>query len=209
MENMDGPWCYEVGFNSKSICLEIDYCELYGFTDDGILASSVKNSFTLIEIHSKLLSVDEYAKIYDVGVGTVRQWIRRGKIRTAIKEGNEWRIPELTEKPTRGFDCGMYGWKDEIHGLPKKYEFINDYDSVTIDRDMDDNKLYHAYFHGEFDKEQGFSKKNYDYQMDRNEVEKLELVLISNKDIEYKDHINNTFRDALYKRLKLQEVFDD
>ena len=60
-------------------------------------------TFELVTVPSALLSVEEYAAVYNVSVTTVRQWIRRGKIRSAIKNGCEWSIPELAAVSGRGY----------------------------------------------------------------------------------------------------------
>lgn len=44
---------------------------------------------TLLQIPVKMLTTGEFAQLRGVEDVTVRQWIRRGKIRTAVKYGNE------------------------------------------------------------------------------------------------------------------------
>lgn len=93
-------------------------------------------------VDTKLLTVDDYANTYGVNTGTVRQWIRRGKIRNAIKLGNEWRIPELTDMPTRGYQTGIYMWMEYLKNLHKEYEFLRNYTTAMFDQDsIDKNKF--------------------------------------------------------------------
>lgn len=43
--------------------------------------------FTIHQTNARLLSLEEYGGVYGVAADTVRQWIRRGKIRSAVKLG--------------------------------------------------------------------------------------------------------------------------
>ena len=83
-------------------------------------------TFILLKIPAKLLTVSEYAQAYGVETVTVRQWIRRAKIRSAVKVGREWRIPELAEIPReRGYRPCQYSWSEVLTGLPEKYGFLS------------------------------------------------------------------------------------
>jgi len=88
--------------------------------------------YTLHCTSSKLLSLEEFGMIHDVAADTVRQWIRRGKIRSAVKMGNDWRIPELSDLPERGYKPGSYYWREEIPNPPEEVPDINSYDEVSI-----------------------------------------------------------------------------
>ena len=92
----------------------------------------VDEDFELVKVNAKLLTVEEYSKIYGVTVGAVRQWIRRGKIRTAIKAGSEWRIPELTELHGRGYTEGRYFCEESIENIPEEYSFLESCCGVAI-----------------------------------------------------------------------------
>ena len=62
------------------------YCDELILDDEGeIDSTSSSNSIIIVEEKCLYLSVEEYAKVYDVKPTTVRQWIRRGKIRNAKK----------------------------------------------------------------------------------------------------------------------------
>ena len=68
-----------------------------------------------------LLTVEQFAARSKIEAGTVRQWIRRGKLRSAIKVGGEWRIPEITDPPTRGFSPVKYYNNGHFFSLPKEF----------------------------------------------------------------------------------------
>jgi len=105
-------------------------------------------TFILLEIPAKLLTVSEYAQVYGVETVTVRQWIRRAKIRSAVKVGREWRIPELAEVPMeRGYRPCQYSWSEVLTGLPEKYGFLSAFKGAQLWQDEEDcNRFYVAFF---------------------------------------------------------------
>lgn len=175
----EGWWAYSFEITSSSITLmlehysSVDFDRAQGF----VTGSVIDQTYDLISVASRLLTVDEYARLYDVEQGTVRQWIRRGKIRTARKYGKEWRIPELTELPGRGYRMGQFQWEDNLPDLPEEYAFLNEYTMVTLSQDDVVKTLYRAYFNGK-----GNSKSVVYTAQER---EKLELLLISHPLIRY------------------------
>lgn len=152
-----GVWRYEISLNPTGMKLKMAFVDGYlnnqdenGYiTDDSnytdwatsFLVTDIYDEYDLIEIKSKLLTVEEFAKQYDVKVVTVRQWIRRGKIRTAIKMGGEWRIPELAGIPNkqRGYKPVRYRIDEPMRKLIDGFEFINDYENVKIEHRKMDN----------------------------------------------------------------------
>ena len=113
---------------------------LYDDLDDDPVDYEVDQEFTLLEVECKNLSVEEYSKKYDVDPSTVRQWIRRGKIRTAWKSGNEWMIPELSDTPRRGFTEACYEWDDNIGHVPEEYDFLHSFNTLHIVQEKNDKK---------------------------------------------------------------------
>ena len=68
----------------------------------------------LYSVPFPILSCTEFAKRCGVNQGTVRQWIRRGKLRSAFKSGRDWMIPATTKPPGRGFTPGRYRLTDSV-----------------------------------------------------------------------------------------------
>lgn len=140
-------------------------------------------SFHLLTVRTKLLTVEQYAQAYDVTTTTVRQWIRRGKIRSAVKQGSEWRIPELAEIMERGYRDGHYERLEELTDLPQEYAFLNDYVYMDIRQDKEDKTRYDVLFSMKFDPlvvpKEEWDQYHRTVQMDRKEREKFELYLIS------------------------------
>lgn len=56
----------------------------------------IEQSDLFYECETVLYSVSEYAQKNNVAETTVREWIRRGKLDTAVKKGLEWFIPALS-----------------------------------------------------------------------------------------------------------------
>ena len=140
-----------------------------------------------------LLTVEQYAEQYGVESVTVRQWIRRGKIRTATKYGKEWRIPILTEPPTRGYSPASYSGKQPLTELPKSCEFLVAYDKVLILQIPEAKRQYQLFFSTTDNIE---IKKC--IQVTEAEKEKLELFLIAHPLVKYDmDFCEQTDRDRI------------
>lgn len=89
-------WAYELTLSYDGIYLFCNHYNFHGLAPDNKLDMVCDQEFILLSVKSELLTVEQYAEQYGVEFVTVRQWIRRGKIRTATKYGKEWRIPILT-----------------------------------------------------------------------------------------------------------------
>lgn len=95
-------WYFAMTIDNHYACIHLRH--LYDMENyDGY-----DESYPLMTIPVKTYSSAEYAQLLNINEVTVRQWIRRGKLRSAYKIGNDWRIPVLTEKPQRGFSDITY-----------------------------------------------------------------------------------------------------
>src|SRR5690625_4343364 len=108
--------------------------------------------------------------MHDVTATTVRQWIRRGKLRTAKKVGRDWLIPSITERPSRGFTNGYYHWLGLPNELKVKFPFLIEYNSIYIPQNEDEKSLFDCYLKGQHSNKQ--------ITLSNNEREKLEVALI-------------------------------
>jgi len=136
-------------------------------------------SYRLKSVKPRALPANEYASLHGVSDTTVRQWIRRGKLRNASKYGNTWRIPEFDE-PSKGQYCNVIMWWEAIlTDLTSEYEFLNKYDEVQIQQlSKDEYKVWFA------------NRKTYEYEirtMDRKERERFELMMIANPFVDLYD----------------------
>ncbi len=179
-------WAYYYDLNYDEFAVNIYHMSSFEVDEDmAIRQSKVDAIYKLITVNPKTFSVEQYAQFYGVEQGTIRQWIRRGKIRTAFKEGSEWKIPELTPPPSRGYESAQYKWLNGIDNLPEEYKYLKDYCIATFFQDPAKKSMYHmllvskeAYLYNKFD-------NNKDILLDAKEREKLELFMISNPQIKY------------------------
>ena len=173
-EKLEDLWRYEYDIRETGITLTLEHAQSFDLSDEGYIDFVMNDTtFELIHIKSELLTVEQYAQAYGVTTTAVRQWIRRGKIRTAIKQGNEWRIPELAEVSDRGYKCIQYRWDEYLTGFPEEYSFINDYSLISIEQDAEHKEMFDVIFSGEVSEEKHV-------RMNKAEKEKFELLLISN-----------------------------
>lgn len=190
-EELPNYWIYGFDYQYDEFSLNLEHIKEYKQDEDFEYRSSRLDAvYKLVVIRPASFSVDQYAKFYDVGQGTVRQWIRRGKIRTAYKEGNEWKIPELSPPPSRGYEGAQYKWLYGLDNLPDEYAFLADYVIATFYQDMKDKTKYHILlvsretFTSENPGDVG-KTKNKELLLDAQEREKLELFMISHPQIKY------------------------
>jgi len=175
-EKLEPGWIYSFHINSLGARLELQHVGYIHQNKDGQFGSMIFNScFELISIPCKLLTVDEFARIYDVERSTVLQWIRRGKLRSVRRIGPEWRISELSEPPGPKYVPGTFTWTEELSDLPQAYEFLREPASILIGPDEEDSKKYMVTIWRETDDPHcsiwhGLTAK---------EREKLELLLLS------------------------------
>ena len=175
----DAPegWFYSFVITNKSAALYIQHVAEIQMDENGNAILDVNEKFRLINYPVRLLTVEEYASVSKTEAGTVRQWIRRGKLRNAIKVGGEWRIPEITDPPTRGFTPVRYYNNGHFLSLPKELGVSLNQKPCIID-------IYKA-------KEEKGYVVLFDYApamipqrlLTDAEREKLELMLISNSNI--------------------------
>lgn len=185
MEKLDKGWCYDWGVSYKGAELQLIHYSLYdGYPDEDPSLINLDQAFTIFTVPSKMLTVEEYALLNGIEVGTARQWIRRGKIRTAKKYGNEWKIPALTDTPKRGYTSARYSWSGKMIGLPKDLEYLNDYCEALFQQDDDDKKLYYVYLYDSKARD-GVMRAEKVIECTTSEREKIELAIISQPEVNY------------------------
>lgn len=88
---------------------------------------------TFAEVKAKLLDCEAYGEMFDVNGGTVRQWIRRGKLPEAVKIGSGWRVSEVCAIMGRSYGYRMYTWDRAEVTFEEEMAFLNDYDGVSLE----------------------------------------------------------------------------
>lgn len=192
MEKLDDGWCYDWGVTYAGAELQLLHYDVYDGYPKEHQFLNMDQMYIIYTVPTSLLTVEEFASLHGVEVVTVRQWIRRGKIRTAKKCGNEWRIPALTDTPKRGYTSAFYKWSDTLTGLPSELEYLNNYKEASFMQDDDDKKLYYVRFFDEEVKE-GVREAKKTLECNSAEREKIELAIISQPSVVY---LSN-FRDNI------------
>lgn len=182
--NLEDWWfySYEISYHGVGLFLEHMGSAWLNEEQTESDGETIDQIFPLVFIPAKMLSVDEYAKLYEVEQVTVRQWIRRCKLRTVEKAGKEWRISELTDVPKRGFEPAQYRWRGRVlTDLPDGFEFLNDYVMATLVRG-ETADTYHVLF-TDGSGRPDFKTKALD--LTNEEREKLESFFIASPDVSY------------------------
>lgn len=191
-ERLEECWYYHLYVTYAGIRLSLEHAVPYDSRCGDHPNYGVDQTFTLLKKNARLLTVEEYANAYGVETVTVRQWIRRGKIRNAVKNGREWFIPELTELPGRGYKSAVYMWYEYLYDLPDEYKFLTDYTTVLINQCRDDRRKYEVTFAAG-----GVKPLTKIYET--KEREKLELFLISDPRIHYMESFYDEPQDIVFR----------
>lgn len=192
LETLPDWWIYSYDINHQGAALKLEHVSEVTIDEKHEFSSwSTDTSFLLVEVQTKLLTVEQFSQMYGVEQVTVRQWIRRGKLRTASKQGNEWRIPSLTDIRPRGYETAQYIWKSPLPDLPAEYEYLNNYRLATFLQDPEDK----THFKIKFVPVNGGStnltnnSKPYELLYTAKEKEKLEMLMIAHPQIQYVDSL--------------------
>lgn len=181
--NLEDWWfySYEISYHGVGLFLEHMGSAWLNEEQTDSDSQTIDQIFPLVFIPAKMLSVDEYAKLYEVEQVTVRQWIRRCKLRTVEKAGKEWRISELTDVPKRGFEPAQYRWRGRtLENLPEGFDFLNEYIMATLIKG-DTADTYKVLFTDG----SGPNPKKLAYELTNEERERLESFFIANPDVSF------------------------
>lgn len=185
-EMTSSAWFYEYRWKADGIVLELLHCDNAEFDDDDELISMDSSEcITLAEVKCAYLTVEDYAEKYDVTVTAVRQWIRRGKLRCAVKMGRDWLIPELADRPQRGYEPASYTWNYLPDPLKKEFPFLQQCFEVHITRNDTEKAMFDVLLMNRYGK--ALEK----IRMQVKEREKLELALISAPEVKAEEWYQN------------------
>lgn len=165
-------WEYTVTARDTGVSLELEYISDVQYSQDNeIISKEISEIYTLAEIKAPLLTIEEYAQRYNVTSQQVMTWIQDCRIRSAIKLGNEWRIPELAQiQDENSTHSSEYMWNCTLTDLAEGYDFINKCDRLTIEKMNDAFQVV-------------FWKNFHDYKVmhcDNWERKKIEIYFIEN-----------------------------
>ena len=174
----DAPenWFYSFSITNTNAALYLRH--ISGLKEEeGKILLDIDETFRLINYPVKQFSVEEYAAATNTEAVTVRQWIRRGKLRNALKVGSEWRIPEITDPPRRGYTPVSYYNKGGLIAFPKEFGVSLNIQPHVIDIYQSPERKGYIVL---IDKAPAFFPFRLLSEAER---EKLELLLISNPNI--------------------------
>lgn len=119
------------------------YADEYGAKVELICAYYTDTDITVqrtvfVEIKARMLDSEAYGHIYKVGAGSVRQWIRRGKLPNAMKVGSVWLISELALPKGRGYDFRVYVWDRAECYFEEELAWLNNFDGVSLEQRQPD-----------------------------------------------------------------------
>lgn len=187
-DKLEKLWRYYYLIDDNGIILYLEHCKIKNNDKEKFIIAD--ELFELHKCETRMLSVEDYSKIYGVENVTVRQWIYRGKLKNAKKLGGEWFIPELNECPKRGYIMGVYYWDKNVTNFKKGFEEYQSYDEAVIVQCSDNKNKYRITLFSN----NGFEKA---IDCDKKEKEKIELMLIENPNVKY-----NTRAQIIYKNAK-------
>lgn len=169
----DDWWCYNFSPEHDSINLDLEYCENLEIENGEISGATFSVQHVLLSVKCEYLTVAEYAEMNSVTEVTVRQWIRRGKLRGAKKKGRDWIIPSIYERPTRGFVDVIYFTRSFSNNIVDKYPFLEGFTEVAIFQNKEDKRIFDIILRN------NIKDKKIRIEMNNKEREKFELELIS------------------------------
>ena len=169
----DDWWFYSYDFTRFGMVLDMCHCAEFVVESEDEFTMTIDEAFTVTEVTCDMVTVAEFAALHHVQPVAVRQWIRRGKLRAIKKQGRDWLIASIAEKPSRNYKPVRYEWDyiDEV--LYKSFPFLKGVNSLQIKQNVDD-------------------KSNFDISLGDSihmtitsaECERLELALLAINDIE-------------------------
>lgn len=165
--------CYEYYLQHTGISLEISHYDFIKFDEDNNIKEGTASSREIYLLPCELMTVSEYAELSGVTVVTVRQWIRRGKLRSAQKNGRDWLIPALSTPPQRGYVSATYYWDHLSDAISDSYTFLPASGYLYMHQSRDNKQLFTALITNKTD------NSYRELQFDSKDRERLELALIS------------------------------
>jgi hypothetical protein len=99
-------------------------------------------TFVLLEVNCPMITVKEFAELHEVEPVAVRQWIRRGKLRAIKKQGRDWLVSSIAEKPSRNYKPVTYSWSYIDSALYEDFPYLKGVYSINICQSDDDKSMF-------------------------------------------------------------------
>ena len=165
-------WFYEYEFLENR--MELNLCQASDIeVENGEISTMTSTvEHTLIAVECDYLTVEQYAAMLGIEPVTVRQWIRRGKLRHAKKTGRDWLIPNTEDKPARGYTSVLYIVEDDARIDSDEFPLLAVSNRITIVQDQDKKSRFICYLRNQATNFQS------ELELTRSEVERLEHTII-------------------------------
>lgn len=181
-EHLEDWWCYEFAIDSHGTSLFLRHVSLSEIAENGhdewLEVEEYDSRLKVIETRCRLLGVDEFASDRGVAPATIRVWIRRGKIRSAMKTASGWMVPEMAAPLKRGFTDAEYAWGVNLGDCPEGLKGLDEPGSVIIRKSHEKGRR--AIWYTNINRT-SITK----YELGIPETERLELFLIGHPAVEY------------------------
>jgi hypothetical protein len=166
-------WYYDYQFFGSSMELDLCHANEIEVRDDeiGSVISTIER--TLITVECDYLNVEQYAALHGVKPATVRQWIKRGRLRRAKKDGRDWVIPNTEDRPSRDYGIVQYLVEKDTYIESDEFPILATCDSIFIFQDENNKDIFICYFNNYKTK---FRSK---LELTRSEAERLEYTIIA------------------------------
>ena len=128
-----------LGINPGHNWYYVVYADVYGAKVELIYGTADENVYRVqrvvfAEVKAKLISAEDYGTAYNYPGDTIRRWIRRGKLPSAIKQGRSWSISELALPKGRGYEFRTYEWDRAECNFEDEMAFLNAYDGISLEQ---------------------------------------------------------------------------
>ena len=165
-------WFYEYEFLENR--MELNLCQASDIEVEGgeIITMTVSVEHTLISVECDYLTVEQFANMLGVEPVTVRQWIRRGKLRRAKKTGRDWLIPSTEDKPSRGFTSVRYLVENDARIESDEFPLLAVSTSIAIVQAQDKKSKFICYLSNDI------TTFHSELELTRSQVERLEHTII-------------------------------
>ena len=138
----DDWWFYSYRFTRLGIELEMCHGTDFSAENEHEWIMATDETFVLLEVNCPMITVKEFAELHEVEPVAVRQWIRRGKLRAIKKQGRDWLVSSIAEKPSRNYKPVTYSWSYIDSALYEDFPYLKGVYSINICQSDDDKSMF-------------------------------------------------------------------
>ena len=138
----DDWWFYSYRFTRLGIALEMCHGTDFSAENEHEWIMATDETFVLLEVNCPMITVKEFAELHEVEPVAVRQWIRRGKLRAIKKQGRDWLVSSIAEKPSRNYKPVTYSWSYIDSALYEDFPYLKGVYSINICQSDDDKSIF-------------------------------------------------------------------